>query len=61
MGAGRLRHVNVGKLWIQEKIYNKSITATKVKGTTNTADVFTKPSTAECIDHMMDKNNFIYE
>ena len=41
-GAGRLRHVRVGKLWVQEVQDNGDLRFRKVKGTENPADVITK-------------------
>ena len=46
-GAGKLRHVRVGQLWVQEKAMSGEIRYKKVKGTMNPADILTKalPST----------------
>ena len=41
-GCGKLRHVRVGMLWIQEKNDNGDLKYTKVKGTDNPADLMTK-------------------
>ena len=41
-GAGKLRHVRVGQLWIQEKQENEKLRYRKVKGTENPADALTK-------------------
>ena len=41
-GAGRLRHVRVGQLWVQEKRENEELRFRKVKGTDNPADALTK-------------------
>ena len=38
-GAGRLRHVRVGKLWVQEIQDNGNLRYRKVKGTDNQADM----------------------
>ena len=37
-GAGRLRHVRVGQLWVQENHENEQLRYRKVKGTDNLAD-----------------------
>ena len=42
-GAGKLRHVRVGQLWIQEKAENGDLQYHKVRGDSNVADVLTKP------------------
>ena len=42
-GAGKLRHVRVGQLWIQQKCEEGELRYGKVKGTNNPADAMTKP------------------
>ena len=44
-GAGKLRHVRVGQLWVQEKSEEGELKYKKVKGTSNPADAMTKPLT----------------
>jgi hypothetical protein len=41
-GLGKIRHLDVTDLWIQDKIRNKSIKLVKVLGADNMADVLTK-------------------
>ena len=41
-GAGRMRHVKVGTLWIQQSIEDKEVLLNKVRGEDNPADLFTK-------------------
>ena len=41
-GNGKLRHVRVGHLWIQEKASSGEISYRKVRGETNPADLLTK-------------------
>ena len=41
-GIGRVRHLAVGQLWIQESIRNGTLLLTKVKGEDNPADLCTK-------------------
>ena len=41
-GCGKLRHIHVGQLWLQEKIEDKSLSISKVKGENNPADLMTK-------------------
>ena len=40
--AGKLRHINIRLLWIQEKEKAKELEFHKVKGTSNPADLMTK-------------------
>ena len=41
-GNGKLRHVRVGDLWIQEKVEKEELQVTKVHGEWNPADLLTK-------------------
>ena len=41
-GMGRIRHLDVTDLWVQEKFTSKAVTIDKVLGTKNPADVLTK-------------------
>ena len=41
-GLGRVRHIDVSHLWIQEKITNGSMELTKIKNTFNPSDMMTK-------------------
>jgi len=54
-GNGRLRHVKVGMMWIQERVEDGDITVEKVLGTENPADLMTKYLTGNKIDHYMEK------
>ena len=42
-GNGKMRHVRVGMLWIQEKSEEGELRYRKVDGTLNPADLLTKP------------------
>ena len=41
-GVGRVRHIEVCQLWIQQEVQNGRIDVAKVKGTNNLADILTK-------------------
>ena len=41
-GMGRVRHVEVGELWIQDAVKNKVLTVNKVNGQDNLAEMLTK-------------------
>ena len=41
-GNGKMRHVRVGMLWIQEQVEDGSLDVKKVKGENNPADALTK-------------------
>ena len=46
---GRLRHIEVNQLWVQEKVATGKIRITKVSTESNLADALTKPVNAETI------------
>ena len=41
-GLGKIRHLDVTDLWIQDKVRSKLIGLKKILGTDNPADIFTK-------------------
>ena len=41
-GTGKVRHTEVGELWIQDAVTNKVSTVNKVKGDDSPADILTK-------------------
>ena len=41
-GIGRVRHIEVGELWIQDAVNNNVLTVNKVKGEDHPADISTK-------------------
>ena len=41
-GLGKIRHLDVTDLWIQDKVRSKQVGLKKVLGTDNPADIFTK-------------------
>ena len=41
-GSGKLRHINVGLLWVQQKREDQEVDFKKVPGTHNPADMLTK-------------------
>ena len=42
-GLGKIRHLSVADLWIQQRIRNGSLQVSKVAGLKNFADLMTKP------------------
>ena len=53
-GNGKLRHVRVGMLWIQEKLEEGELEMAKVKGEENPADLMTKNLGRRIIDKHME-------
>ena len=43
VGVGKVRHLEVRYLWVQEKLRAKEFTLKKIRGDRNPADVLTKP------------------
>ena len=52
-GNGKLRHVRVGTLWIQEKVESGELQISKVSGTSNPADAMTKYLSGKRIQELM--------
>ena len=48
-GLGRIRHLAVGDLWVQQRSQRGEVEYTKVKGQANTSDMLTKPVERETI------------
>ena len=48
-GIGKIRHLAVHLLWLQEKVKNGDIQMYKVPGTSNPSDVLTKHVTHDCM------------
>jgi hypothetical protein len=49
-GVGRVRHIEVHQLWVQEKVSRGEIVINKVRGEDNIADILTKFVDREKID-----------
>ena len=54
-GCGKLRHVRIGHLWVQERVAMRELTVSKVLGTENPADIFTKVLVPAKLHPLMDK------
>ena len=52
-GAGKLRHININCLWIQERVEEKQLELRKVLGTNNPADMMTKHLARQPLDGCM--------
>ena len=59
-GSGKMRHVRIGQLWIQEVAEEEELTFRKVKGDENPADIGTKHLTKKKIDELIPKMS-LYE
>ena len=54
LGVGKLRHLNVQYLWIQERVRSGDVNIAKVPGFDNPADLLTKHVTAEELERHLD-------
>ena len=54
-GSGKMRHVRIGQLWVQEMAESEELTLKKIKGTENPADVGTKHLSRNKIDELISK------
>ena len=52
-GLGRIRHLAVGDLWIQQKAKERHANYVKLPGVNNTSDMLTKPVELETISRHM--------
>ena len=57
-GVGRIRHLDVGTLWLQEVQLRQKVAFMKVKGTSNPADLMTKHLFQDVISEYMEKLSF---
>ena len=57
-GVGRVRHLDVGMLWLQEQQLRQVIATQKILGTENPADLMTKCLSREAIDKFSSKLGF---
>ena len=59
IGIGKVRHIEVTQLWVQEKVAKGEIKLTKVKSEVNLADMLTKAVDSTSIEyHMSNVNAF---
>ena len=58
-GLGKLRHLNVQYLWIQDRIKSEELKVLKVPGTDNPADLFTKHLSRELMKNIFFKLGFV--
>ena len=58
-GTGKVRHLQVKYLWIQDALFDKRLALEKVKGTDNPADIGTKYLMAHEVKAVSEKFGFI--
>ena len=57
-GLGKLRHVEVEELWLQQEISKRRLSVSKIKGIENTADIGTKALKRDAAEYLMGKMGF---
>ena len=60
-GLGKVRHISVNELWIQELVQNKSVTIVKIKNKFNPSDILTKHLGRAEIEMIMEHVQHCYE
>ena len=53
-GVGRVRHLDIGVLWLQEQQLRRIVGLTKVLGTSNPADLMTKHLAQEALNQYVE-------
>ena len=56
-GLGKVRHIEVNQLWLQDKVMTGEITLEKIPGTTNPADILTKHVDTQTLDRTIQQND----
>jgi len=56
-GLGKVRHIDVHYLWIQEIVKKRGVQIKKVDGKLNPADLLTKHLSRECLDRCLMREN----
>ena len=57
LGLGKVRHIEVTQLWLQEKVYKREIVLKKIGTLENIADAMTKPVNAETLKYHVDNSS----
>ena len=57
LGLGKVRHLEVRYLWLQQVVASGRLKVCKIKGTDNPADLLTKPLTQARVAELLDRVN----
>ena len=60
-GLGKIRHLSVGDLWVQERLKNRDFSLEKVLGTENPSDILTKFTDKPNLNKMLSLLNLSFE
>ena len=58
-GLGKIRHLDVTDLWIQDKVWSKQVGLKKVLGTDNPANIFTEHVERSILQKAMSTINMV--
>ena len=58
-GLGKVRHLDVQQLWVQQRVLNKELKLLKVMGVDNIADMMTKYLPSDAIGSICDQMGFV--
>ena len=56
LGLGKVRHIEVNQLWLQDKVYKGEITLNKVGTDVNIADAFAKAVNSETLKYHVENS-----
>ena len=56
-GLGKIRHIDVADLWLQDRVYRGEMTIAKVPGEANLVDGLTKYLDRKKLDHHIESTN----
>ena len=59
-GVGKVRHMEVRYLWVQDAVARRRFTLKKIHGKTNPADVFTKPLSHQVVQELLNSCRFSF-
>ena len=60
-GLGRIRHLHVADLWVQDRLRKKDFSLTKIPGSSNPADILTKHVSRDIMRQHMELMGLIAE
>ena len=61
VGIGRVRHIDVGQLWVQQRLRHKDFKLHKCLGTNNPADILTKHVARILLDALLSRLGVCFE
>ena len=59
-GAGKIRHIEIGSLWLQQVVAEKKIAMAKIDGKTNPPDILTKFGERSMLEMVINKLSLSY-